>query len=161
MALAESAPPRTAPPAPDFGPAAEDGGTWTAAEVATVAHLLHTVRGAQPTNSEDPMADQNYQDAGFDPADDFELAEAIGGTGVDDFAQTVGQAIAGQMQAQQAPSPEAAQHLELQALAADAIERADARLAKGDRPPLPALTPHSLRRTFISVLLTLGEAVPS
>jgi hypothetical protein len=65
------------------------------------------------------MADDSYQGAGFEPADDFELAEAIGGTGIDDFAQTVGQAIAEQMQTQQAPPPEVAQQLELQALAAD------------------------------------------
>lgn len=46
-------------------------------------------------------------------------------------------------------------------LLAGAVEHANARLAKADRPPLPEpLTPHSLRRTFISVLLTLGEPVP-
>ncbi len=46
-------------------------------------------------------------------------------------------------------------------LLAKAVERADSRLAKGDHPPLPeTLTPHSLRRTFASVLLSLGEEVP-
>jgi integrase len=46
-------------------------------------------------------------------------------------------------------------------LLATAVERADVRLAKDDHPPLPEpLTPHSLRRTFASVLLTLGEPVP-
>jgi integrase len=46
-------------------------------------------------------------------------------------------------------------------LLAKAVERGDARLAEQDHPPLPEpLTPHSLRRTFASVLLTLGEPVP-
>ena len=46
-------------------------------------------------------------------------------------------------------------------LLSKAVERADKRLAKQDHPPLPEpLTPHSLRRTFASVLLTLGEPVP-
>ena len=42
-----------------------------------------------------------------------------------------------------------------------AIERANATLADRGAAPLPeGLTPHSLRRTFISVLLALGEEVP-
>jgi integrase len=46
-------------------------------------------------------------------------------------------------------------------LIAKAVERANVQLAIADRPPLPEpLTPHSLRRTYISVLLTLGEPVP-
>jgi len=46
-------------------------------------------------------------------------------------------------------------------LLASAVERANVMLAAVDRPPLPEpLTPHSLRRTFASVLLTLGEPVP-
>jgi integrase len=46
-------------------------------------------------------------------------------------------------------------------LLAKAVERADVRLAKQDHPPLPEpMTPHSLRRTFASVLLSLGEEVP-
>ena len=46
-------------------------------------------------------------------------------------------------------------------LLAKAVERADARLANKDHPPLPEpMTPHSLRRTFASVLLSLGEEVP-
>lgn len=41
---------------------------------------------------------------------------------------------------------------------APAIELANARLAEVGEPPLPAgLTPHSLRRTFASVLYALGE----
>lgn len=44
---------------------------------------------------------------------------------------------------------------------AGAIEKADAALARDDRPELPQpLTPHSLRRTFISLLLALGKPVP-
>jgi integrase len=46
-------------------------------------------------------------------------------------------------------------------LLADAVEQANVKLAALDRPPLPEpFTPHSLRRTFASVLLTLGEPVP-
>jgi integrase len=42
-----------------------------------------------------------------------------------------------------------------------AVERANANLAERDSSPLPeGLTPHSLRRTFISLLLALGEEVP-
>jgi len=42
-----------------------------------------------------------------------------------------------------------------------AVERADANLEERDRNPLPGdLTPHSLRRTFISILLALGKPVP-
>ena len=41
------------------------------------------------------------------------------------------------------------------------VERANRNLADAGRNPLPeGLTPHSLRRTFISVLLALGEDVP-
>ncbi len=44
---------------------------------------------------------------------------------------------------------------------AKSVERADANLAKRDANSLPEdLTPHSLRRTFISLLLALGEEVP-
>lgn len=39
-----------------------------------------------------------------------------------------------------------------------AVERANAKLAEKQLPPLPAkLTPHSLRRTFASILYALGE----
>ncbi len=42
-----------------------------------------------------------------------------------------------------------------------AIRRANERLAERDEAPLPeGLTPHSLRRTFISLLLAIGEEVP-
>jgi integrase len=40
---------------------------------------------------------------------------------------------------------------------APAVKRANANLATRDLPPLPALTPHSLRRTFASLLYALGE----
>jgi integrase len=41
------------------------------------------------------------------------------------------------------------------------VERADEKLAKQGRNPLPeGLTPHSLRRTFISLLLAIGREVP-
>ena len=41
---------------------------------------------------------------------------------------------------------------------ARAVERADAALAANGRQPLPeGLTPHSLRRTFASLLFALGE----
>jgi integrase len=44
---------------------------------------------------------------------------------------------------------------------AKTIRRANERLAKRDATPLPeGLTPHSLRRTFISLLLATGEEVP-
>jgi integrase len=44
---------------------------------------------------------------------------------------------------------------------APAIELANERLAEVGEPPLPAgLTPHSLRRTFASVLYALGETPP-
>jgi integrase len=46
-------------------------------------------------------------------------------------------------------------------LLAKAVQHANTQLAMDELPPLPdALTPHSLRRTFASVLLTLGEPVP-
>lgn len=41
---------------------------------------------------------------------------------------------------------------------APAVKRANENLADDDQPPLPeGLTPHSLRRTFVSVLCALGE----
>ena len=44
---------------------------------------------------------------------------------------------------------------------APAVARANRRLAARDAAPLPeGLTPHSLRRTFISLLLAVGEEVP-
>jgi integrase len=44
---------------------------------------------------------------------------------------------------------------------ARSIERANEKRAERDLPPLPeGLTPHSLRRTFISLLLAIGEDVP-
>jgi len=44
---------------------------------------------------------------------------------------------------------------------AKSIERANEKRAERDVPPLPeGLTPHSLRRTFISLLLAIGEDVP-
>jgi integrase len=44
---------------------------------------------------------------------------------------------------------------------ARAVERANERLADDDREPLPeGLTPHSLRRTFASLLYALGETPP-
>jgi integrase len=42
-----------------------------------------------------------------------------------------------------------------------AIKAADAYLAKHERPPInPRLTPHSLRKTFASLLFERGETVP-
>jgi integrase len=39
-----------------------------------------------------------------------------------------------------------------------AVQRANAELEAGGRRPLPAgLTPHSLRRTFASLLFAIGE----
>lgn len=43
---------------------------------------------------------------------------------------------------------------------APAVKRANATLAKDDLPPLPKLTPHSLRRTFASLLYAIGEPPP-
>jgi integrase len=44
---------------------------------------------------------------------------------------------------------------------AGAVKRANANLAEKDLPPLPdALTPHSLRRTFATLLYALGESPP-
>jgi len=44
---------------------------------------------------------------------------------------------------------------------AKAVEKADARLAKEEATPLPErLTPHSLRRTFASLLFALGRTAP-
>jgi len=43
----------------------------------------------------------------------------------------------------------------------NAVKRANENLAKADLPPLPAkITPHSLRRTFASLLYALGESPP-
>lgn len=43
---------------------------------------------------------------------------------------------------------------------AAAVRRANDRLEEAKEPPLPRLTPHSLRRTFASVLYALGEPPP-
>lgn len=44
---------------------------------------------------------------------------------------------------------------------AKAVEKADERLAKAEASPLPErLTPHSLRRTFASLLFALGRTAP-
>jgi integrase len=43
---------------------------------------------------------------------------------------------------------------------AKALERADERLGKGGSPPLPAVTPHGLRRSFASTLYAIGEPPP-
>ena len=44
---------------------------------------------------------------------------------------------------------------------AKAVERANANLERDGRQPLPlGLTPHDLRRTFVSVLFALGEVLP-
>ena len=44
---------------------------------------------------------------------------------------------------------------------ANAVEKADKRLAKEEKSPLPErLTPHSLRRTFASLLFALGRTAP-
>lgn len=43
---------------------------------------------------------------------------------------------------------------------APAVKRANAALEAEDKPPLPKLTPHSLRRTFASVLYAIGEPPP-
>jgi len=41
---------------------------------------------------------------------------------------------------------------------AKAVERANVRLEDAGEEPLPTLTPHSLRRTFASLLVAIGEA---
>jgi integrase len=43
---------------------------------------------------------------------------------------------------------------------AAAVKRANANLAEAKLTPLPKLTPHSLRRTFCSLLYALGESPP-
>jgi integrase len=43
---------------------------------------------------------------------------------------------------------------------AAAVKRANEKLAAAERAPLPSLTPHSLRRTFCSLLYALGETPP-
>lgn len=40
---------------------------------------------------------------------------------------------------------------------AKAVERANVKLAEAGEEPMPALTPHSLRRTFASLLVAIGE----
>ena len=40
------------------------------------------------------------------------------------------------------------------------VERANIRLAESGAEPMPDITPHSLRRTFISLLLATGADVP-
>ena len=40
------------------------------------------------------------------------------------------------------------------------IKRANGRLTEADEPPLPALTPHGLRRSFASLLYAIGESPP-
>jgi hypothetical protein len=68
------------------------------------------------------MATESLNDDGSF-ADDFEMREAIGETGVDEFAQTLGEAIGQQLQAQQAPPPQDVQQAQLQALAAEIAAR--------------------------------------
>ncbi len=41
-----------------------------------------------------------------------------------------------------------------------ALERANENRAKNGEPPLPALTPHGLRRSFASLLYAIGEPPP-
>jgi integrase len=41
-----------------------------------------------------------------------------------------------------------------------ALERADEHLAEDGKPPLPAVTPHGLRRSFASILYAIGEPPP-
>ncbi len=43
---------------------------------------------------------------------------------------------------------------------APAVSRANGILAQADVPPLPKITPHSLRRTFASLLYAIGEPPP-
>ena len=40
------------------------------------------------------------------------------------------------------------------------VERANVALVKAGVEPMPSLTPHSLRRTFASLLFAIGEAPP-
>ena len=42
----------------------------------------------------------------------------------------------------------------------NAVGRAGARLREADEAPLPKVSPHSLRRTFASVMFALGESIP-
>jgi integrase len=44
---------------------------------------------------------------------------------------------------------------------APAIARANAQLVMEDRPLIPALTPHSLRHTYCSLLIAQGEDLPT
>ena len=41
------------------------------------------------------------------------------------------------------------------------VKRANERLQEVGEPPLPALTPHGLRRSFASLLYGIGESPPS
>jgi integrase len=54
------------------------------------------------------------------------------------------------------PSPTSLNHRVL----APAVKAANAKLIERGLPPMPHLTPHSLRRTFASVLYALGEPPP-
>jgi integrase len=40
------------------------------------------------------------------------------------------------------------------------VDKANAGLQEAGEAPLPRLSPHSLRRTFASVILALGESIP-
>jgi integrase len=40
------------------------------------------------------------------------------------------------------------------------VERVNERLQEAAEAPLPRLSPHSLRRTFASVMFALGESIP-
>jgi integrase len=44
---------------------------------------------------------------------------------------------------------------------ANVVKRANQRLEEADEAPLPRLSPHSLRRTFASVMFALGESIPA
>ena len=46
-------------------------------------------------------------------------------------------------------------------LLAAVCDRANANLAEAGEPPLPKITPHSLRRTWCSVMFALGESIPN
>ena len=38
-----------------------------------------------------------------------------------------------------------------------AVERANSRLRQSEMPPIPSITPHSLRHTYCSLLIAQGE----
>lgn len=42
----------------------------------------------------------------------------------------------------------------------DAAQLAGEKLAKSGLPPLPHVTPHTLRRTYVSIMLLATEGVP-